>query len=185
MPKMFVEVVDYLLTLDTAKHLTMLSRTEKAHQVRNYFIKVEKAYRLQLQKPKENTRDDLISVSKDELEKELLALKFVLNNYNLSEKEKIEYGNRFFQRANIPLLDNPHLRKLQPVFTITELLKEFSVDIRPADFNRKLESFGVIERFENGWQLIDMRFGENRKFSNSVSPRYYKSEFKKLLDIVL
>jgi phage anti-repressor protein len=180
------EVMDYLLTLDTAKHLTMLSRTEKAHKIRNYFIAVEKRYRLKSSETAVEKRTDLISVSTEEMRRELDALKFVFQNYNLSEKDKIEYGNRFFKRANIPLLDNPHLRKLQPVFTVTELLKEFNVEIRPADFNKRLESFGVIQRTENGnWELIDMRFGENRKFSNTLSPRYYRGEFQKLLETVL
>lgn len=33
---------DYILTIDTAKHLCMLARTQKAHQIREYFIECEK-----------------------------------------------------------------------------------------------------------------------------------------------
>lgn len=36
--------VDYIVTLDIAKHLCMMSGGEKAHQIREYFIKVEKAW---------------------------------------------------------------------------------------------------------------------------------------------
>ena len=163
----------------------MLSRTEKAHQIRNYFIEVEKKYRLQLQKPKQESRDDLISVSTEEMRKELEALKFVLDNFNFSEKDRIDYANRFFERTGIPVLENPHLLKHEPVFTLTQLLKDFGVDLRTADFNRKLESYGIIQRFGNGWILLDMKFGENRYFKDGKNHRYYKSTFQELLDLVL
>jgi len=35
---------DYILSLDTAKHLAMMSGGEKAHLLRDYFIQVEKAW---------------------------------------------------------------------------------------------------------------------------------------------
>lgn len=41
------ELQDYLLTIDMAKELCMMSQTEKGKEVRQYFIKVEKAYKSQ------------------------------------------------------------------------------------------------------------------------------------------
>lgn len=38
------EIQDYALTIEMAKHLAMMSGTEKGYQVRDYFIKVEQAW---------------------------------------------------------------------------------------------------------------------------------------------
>lgn len=38
---------DYALTIDTAKEISMLQRSEKGKQIRNYFIEAEKQLRLQ------------------------------------------------------------------------------------------------------------------------------------------
>lgn len=40
----FIVQVDYLLTLDSAKHVALLEETEIGRKVRNYFIEVEKSF---------------------------------------------------------------------------------------------------------------------------------------------
>lgn len=38
------ETKDYWITIDMAKHLCMMSRTTKSHEIREYFIKIEQAW---------------------------------------------------------------------------------------------------------------------------------------------
>jgi len=134
-----------------------------------------------ISKPEKQT--DLISVSDSELDRELKALKFILDNFNLSEKEKISYANSYFEKLNIHPLENPHLKKLEPVFSLTDLLKEFEISETAHQFNLKLESFGIIERQENGWQIVNMKYGRNLPASFGNNPKYFKSTFQELLDL--
>jgi prophage antirepressor-like protein len=171
--------------------LIIKSRLPEAEKVENWImeevlpsIRKTGSYSL-TEQPKEKKRDDLISVSTEEMRKELEALDFLLNRVHFSEKEKIEFINKTLEKINFQTLENPHLLKHEPVFTLTQLLKDFRVDIRTADFNRKLESYGIIQRFGNGWILLDMKFGENRHFKEGTNHRYYRSTFQELLDLVI
>jgi anti-repressor protein len=63
--------VDYVLSLDCAKEISMLQRSEKGKEARKYFIECEK----QLLKPKEISRKELAQMVIDlENEKEALAI---------------------------------------------------------------------------------------------------------------
>ncbi len=50
--------IDYHLTIRSAIHVSLMSNTEKGHEIREYFIKVEEEYRKQ--QPKELTREQIL-----------------------------------------------------------------------------------------------------------------------------
>ena len=56
---------DYILTIDTAKHLALQSKTEKGRKYRSYFIQVEKAW---------NSEEMILMRSRQILERKVLKL---------------------------------------------------------------------------------------------------------------
>ena len=68
-----VPLIEYALTVDIAKELSMLSKTEKGKEARKYFIKCEK-------KLKENNQ--LISA-----QQEIQELKSTLEHFNMVSEE--------------------------------------------------------------------------------------------------
>ncbi len=89
------KVNDYRVSLDMAKHLVMIARTEKSHQYRQYLIDIEKKVK------------DLPKLS----EKDILGLKIINGKANAlevgrytqiveSEKEKEMIGEFFWANNN-------------------------------------------------------------------------------------
>lgn len=65
------EQLDHIISLDMAKELCMIQRSDKGRQARQYFIEVEKRYRAQ--QPPELSRLELLEIA-TKAEKERLAL---------------------------------------------------------------------------------------------------------------
>ena len=113
------ELQDYNMTVDMAKHLCLMSKTEKGKQCRQYLIDLEKAW---------NTPEQIMARALDIAHKTINSLK----EENLVMKPKAEYFDELVER------------NLLTSFRTTA--KEFGIKVRLSDGSLRTNTFTVTKR---------------------------------------
>ena len=72
--------LDYILTLDIAKHIAMMSKVPKSKEIRDYFIAIEKQYHQQNRILTVNEKISLLATGHQEVEQRLTIIEHKIEN---------------------------------------------------------------------------------------------------------
>jgi phage anti-repressor protein len=106
------EIGDYLLTIDAAKHIAMVQRTEKGFQARTYFINIEKLYWKGVYSKNQNPVTSVTPFEKIrnllvEIEGEMIQKK----DYDSLLEKTIALEKKFVEQATVSNLKDEYIER--------------------------------------------------------------------------
>lgn len=150
---------DFVLTIDCAKELSMIQRTDKGKEARLYFIECEKKLRQQLPLKQFTTRELLELALKSEDEKEQALIELSQANKTIEiQAPKIEYVNKVLASES--------------TFNTTTIAKELGMSA--IDLNRKLKEMH-IQYFVDGHWVLTAKY-QNLGYAKTRTHTFYNSE---------
>lgn len=179
--------VEYALTIDMAKELSMVERSDKGKQARRYFIACEKGLK-SLAKP---VRKPTITPTK--IKASIEWIKGVSEILNLNDSSKHLLLEKIAKPLELPL---PAYTKSKGIVkSASELLKGSNMTIR--QFNQKMIEKGFLTELERkaavGYKTFKsltikgLDYGENMVNPHnptSTQPVYYEEKFNQLLTLL-
>ena len=143
---------DFAITLDFAKHIAMMARTEKSHEYRNYFIECEQRL------------NNIPAIS----QKQMLQLAILNGN----EMERIsslkEYENLIAEEVARPLLDK--IEEDKPLVTFADRIMKNGDNI----LVRELAKISTDQGYKIGERRLYTKLREwNYIFKHSTEPTQY------------
>ena len=183
------ELIDYAMTIEMAKEICMLQKSDKGREFRKYFIECEK-----IAKGEINTNRHISDTDGAKSQIDLLTVTSKL--LNLNDSSKLLLATKIYEDYNIPTAYLPTYTDSRGILkSATELLKENNIPISTIKFNKIMIDKGYlieaertsgkdkskIKKFKN---LAKTEFGENQispKNPKETQPMYYENKFLELL----
>lgn len=131
-------LIDYALTLDTAKEISMIQRSEKGKIARKYFIECERRLSIPQKVLPSNYKEALMALVAAEEEKEEL-LELVMN-----QQEKLERSER-------KVLYHDAILRSTDLIPISIIAKELGTSAK--ELNKKLNLLGIQYQIGTTWVL--------------------------------
>ena len=137
------------------------------------------------------------TANKDQLETEVVLLNFAIDKLKLSDSGKITMISNFGKAHNIDTSYLPSYVDEKVTKPLTELLKQFNVNMSAVKFNKLLLEKGIIVESERKSSkglmkkfktIVNTEYGKNLinpKNPKEVQPHYYEDKFSELLKIVM
>ena len=182
-------VIDHAISIDMAKEISMIQRTEKGKQARLYFIECEKIAKNKL---------NLITVTENAAiaNEYMKLLKTSAETLHMNESSILYISKKIYKDCNIPTTYLPDYTTSKGILkSATELLRKYNIEISTRKFNKIMLDKGLlreierkstkdntkIKKFKN---LVNTEFGENQVNPNNpkeTQPMYYEEKFEELL----
>lgn len=134
---------DFTLSIDFAKRLSMLARTEAGEKIRNYFIEVEKAALVQIPKSKSEILLQALNILNEEIEHERAERERLLITNELQTEQlkisapKVKYANEVLASDTL--------------IATTIIAKELGMSA--VTLNKMLHELNIIHNVNGTWVL--------------------------------
>ena len=131
-------VIDHAISIDMAKEISMIQRTEQGKQARLYFIECEKIAK---NKPNSITVTENAAIANEYMK----LLKTSAETLHMNESSILYISKKIYKDCNIPTTYLPDYTTSKGILkSATELLRKYNIQISTRKFNKIMIDKGLL-----------------------------------------